>query len=672
MSQPLRLEEWDHVKIAIREKPLSDSEKSKVQVMLKVDADQIIAFYPESKEGLLFNYDYFFPEDSTQMDLFQTVGMEVVELIMNGYSACVLAYGPAATGKTHTFFGSDQEPGIIQLTTKELLHRIETSPPNLQFRVKLSYWEMSNTEIRDALSIENTANLCVRKNKEAGGIYIPGLTEVDITSWNELDDYIMHGNINRIKLAAQRGARWHGFVLLKITIEDSDRPNHLIYNTLTFGHLKGADRVGQHGASGEILRYGSSINQSISILGSAMLHAVELRRRKLAEASPEDVDKVQEKLPQLSESLFTESKLTQVLTGPLSGTVATVMLSTVSTLNYHETTDTLENLQNAWQIATTLKRSIHITEAGRVWKELQKAETKLPQSNLALGHPLTEIEEEVRRLQDKYAILLSGEAAPGQASETRVDIDRLPSAVETDRRHHQKWKQNVIASKIHGTRNKIYVPTKGQSSKECNTYRGQWKAGLKDGCGEQITKLTKFEGEWKEGMRDGKGVLWKRKNEKSEWVRIYKGEWRRDKRHGRGIYWYENGDVYEGYFEDGMRAAVGKIFLANGDKIEGQWKWDMVEGWATHYLKNGDRFEGHWRQGMKEGPGAFFFHSRKQLYKGEWSKDVARSGSLEDMSTKVSSESSRFLPRVEVLNPKEILAKEKEKVCTQFPLFIPC
>eukprot|EP01062_Namystynia_karyoxenos_P034659 TRINITY_DN253_c1_g1_i1.p1 TRINITY_DN253_c1_g1~~TRINITY_DN253_c1_g1_i1.p1 ORF type:complete len:720 (+),score=289.68 TRINITY_DN253_c1_g1_i1:83-2242(+) len=658
----LRLEEWDHLKIAVREKPLSEEERARVEVMIKTDNDKLIAFYPDSREGLLYNYDYFFPEDTTQMDVFQTVGMEMVELVMNGYSACCLAYGPSATGKTHSLFGSDQEPGLIQLTTKELLHRFETSPQNLQFTVKFSYWEMNNTEIRDALQIENTANLPVRKNKQMGGVYIPGLTEVDITSWNELDDYIMHGNINRIRLSEERGARWHGFLKLKITMEDAERPNHMIYTTLTFGHLKGSDRVGRKGAAGEVLRHGSSINQSITILGSAMLHAVEMRRRKLAEADPSEVDRVQDALPELSESIFTESKLCQVLTGPLSGTVATVMIGTVSTLEYHETTDTLENLQNAQQITCALKRAVHVTQAGKVWRQLQDAESQLPQTQLAAGHPLTEIEEKVRKLQEQYAHLLARSQRPDTPPTQAGEPPPLRSALETDPRHHQPWKQNVIKSKIHGSRNTIYVPTEGKIGQIGNTYKGQWKAGLKEGWGLQLTELTKYEGEWRSGRREGRGTLWRRGDAKAAWVRVYKGEWRKDKPHGRGIKWYPNGDVYEGYFEDGRRAAVGKIFLANGDKIEGQWKADMVEGWATLYLKNGDRFEGHWSRGMKEGPGVWYYEGRQQVYRGEWVKDVAKCGTVEDMAKKTTNEASHFIPRVEVKDHEKLLEKEREKI----------
>ena len=53
---------FDHIKIAIRERPLSEEEKGAVQVMLRTDNEKLIAFYPESKEGLVYNYDYFYPE----------------------------------------------------------------------------------------------------------------------------------------------------------------------------------------------------------------------------------------------------------------------------------------------------------------------------------------------------------------------------------------------------------------------------------------------------------------------------------------------------------------------------------------------------------------------------------------------------------------------------------
>lgn len=60
--------DFDHVKVALRCRPLSEEEKAKVQVIVKPDRNRLIAFYPDSKEGLLYNYDYFFPEEARPHD----------------------------------------------------------------------------------------------------------------------------------------------------------------------------------------------------------------------------------------------------------------------------------------------------------------------------------------------------------------------------------------------------------------------------------------------------------------------------------------------------------------------------------------------------------------------------------------------------------------------------
>ena len=35
---------------------------------------------------------------------------------------------------------------------------------------------------------------------------------------------------------------------------------------------------------------------------------------------------------------------------------------------------------------------------------------------------------------------------------------------------------------------------------------------------------------------------------------------------------YPNGDIYDGYFTDGIREGRGKYFYVNGDKYDGEWK----------------------------------------------------------------------------------------------------
>lgn len=638
-----RAEIFERLKIAVRERPLSEEEKAHVQVMLRTDNDKLIAFYPESKEGLVYNYDLFFPEEATQDDVFQSVGREMVDLVVGGYSSNCVVFGPSASGKTHTLFGSDHEPGLIQAATKMLFRRLEESGDDYEHRVYLTYWEMNSDQVKDALNVQNPKPLNVRRTPL--GFQVVNLTQVEVHSWDHLDEYLMQGNIKRIQLSEERNARWHGFV--KLTVESTDRETagQMVTRTMTFAQLKGPDRVGQKGARGDVLVHGSNINKSISLLCSAILHAVEFRRKGIVKVTDESEHR---KLIEKSQSFFMESKFTQLMSQLLCGTEACFLVGTVCGLDYHEATDALENLQNAQQLTASLKRNETLTERGKMMKQLSKEEGRLPPSTLAEGHPLSELEEHVQRLRDRLAG--AAPSIPEQQRTTSIPEPVVPGEL-------QKWKQSVIKSKIHGDRARIYIPTTAKGKP--NTYEGQWSKGRREGFGEHITGNTKYKGEFRGGLRDGEGTLWTRPDEASEWVRVYKGGWRMNKRHGRGVNYYHNGDIYDGFFEDGLRSTIGKLYFANGDRVEGQFRKDVIEGWATLYCKTGDWFEGHWRDHMREGPGVWYYESRQQCYRGEWSKSIPKFGVLEDFPNKETWSKSSFVPRVGLQDYQSVLEKQR-------------
>src|SRR3989338_10006902 len=143
---------FDHLKIAVRERPLADGEASHVQVVLRTDQDKLIAFYPSSKEGLVYNYDHFFPAEATQSDIFHAIGDEMVSLAVNGFSTTFIGVGPSSAGKTHTMFGSDQEAGLIQHVTREIFNQVHASSDDFAWKITAQYFEVNGDDICDALS----------------------------------------------------------------------------------------------------------------------------------------------------------------------------------------------------------------------------------------------------------------------------------------------------------------------------------------------------------------------------------------------------------------------------------------------------------------------------------------------------------------------------------------
>ena len=47
---------------------------------------------------------------------------------------------------------------------------------------------------------------------------------------------------------------------------------------------------------------------------------------------------------------------------------------------------------------------------------------------------------------------------------------------------------------------------------------------------------------------------------------------------GRATASYPNGELYDGYFLDGIREGRGKYNYTNGDKYDGEWKQNMKHG----------------------------------------------------------------------------------------------
>ena len=754
-----RGEAFDRVKVAVRERPLQEEEKGKTQLMLRAENDKLVAFFPNSREGLLYNYDYFFPEEASQLDIFQSIGVEMVLLTLDGYSSSVVSYGASGTGKTHTMFGSDHEAGLIQLATKELFSRIDAYGTQRDYSVAMTYWEMSCDKIEDALvqyrgtegatvtgreagadnnnnTINNNAtfngsasagtqragrggtggfvshSLRSRRTRtgSAGGtivgapgaalftpssfgvqraeegVFITNLTKVPIPSWEALDEVLMNGNVRRIHLAEERSARWHGFVKLYVSYTDASDPDRIVSATMTFAHLKGADRVGQKGARGDVLTQGAAINKSLSLFNSAMIHALDYRRKHLARAKADtEVAEIIAK----SQSFFMESKLTQVLGQCVGGLECAFVIGTVSALDYHEATDTLEVLQSAQQFTAMVRRRDKLTEKGLLKLRITKAEQRLPPTNMAEGHPLSEIEEHVMKLRRRLN-QMEGIEEPDEDEELRVRARVEHSPIDTAG-EDRLWKASALASKLHGDRNTVYIPntnakTMTKSARAAaassaaaaaaaaaassrpvvNTYQGQWAHGKKDGYGRHETETTRYEGGWKAGLRDGEGTLWTRKDGKSEWVRVYTGGWRRDKRDGIGHdFGSKDGDVYEGGFREGKRAGIGKMFLPNGDRIEGQFRDGSANGLAMLYRKNGDWFEGSWCNGLREGAGIYHYVTKKQLYVGEWHLGTPKTGVFHDAPEKADNSESSFVPRVWLPGGGDGIVEEQKHLLAQ-------
>ena len=74
-----------------------------------------------------------------------------------------------------------------------------------------------------------------------------------------------------------------------------------------------------------------------------------------------------------------------------------------------------------------------------------------------------------------------------------------------------------------------------------------------------------------------------------------------DKFHGYGVLEYRNGDIYEGFFKDGLFSGKGTYYYNVRDsriKYEGEWLNDKPNGYGVLEYKNGKIQKGNWKKGF--------------------------------------------------------------------------
>lgn len=84
--------------------------------------------------------------------------------VLMGYNGTIFAYGQTSSGKTHTMEGVMGDPhlqGIIPRIVNDIFNHIYAMEENLEFHIKVSYFEIYMDKIRDLLDGKTTKEIIV-------------------------------------------------------------------------------------------------------------------------------------------------------------------------------------------------------------------------------------------------------------------------------------------------------------------------------------------------------------------------------------------------------------------------------------------------------------------------------------------------------------------------------
>ncbi|XP_014346035.2 uncharacterized protein LOC102356132 [Latimeria chalumnae] len=229
--------------------------------------EEILVIHNGSKKKLYF--DKVYAPDSTQEEVFEGT-LPIITSCVDGFSVCILAYGQTGSGKTYTMMGPKDNPGVNIRSIRELLHLCQKRE-TIKYTLKISMLEIYNETVQDLLSKSNNHHLEIRTWGKT--ISIPGLTEIEVTTEDEIRNVMNLGEKNRTIASTKmniESSRSHLMLILRVDGVDSIS-GVVSHGSLTVCDLAGSERISKTEATGQRLVEAAAINKSLTSLGQVFM-----------------------------------------------------------------------------------------------------------------------------------------------------------------------------------------------------------------------------------------------------------------------------------------------------------------------------------------------------------------------------------------------------------------
>ena len=383
-----------------------------------------------------FPFDKVFTEKDNNKTIFNSIIINLVDNILQGYNSTALAYGVTGAGKTHTMFGdllnnncninniNKTEEGICMYAVDYLFKKI-SELKNKVFTIKISYLELYNEQVIDLLTIKPSNEGIMIVEDPNKGVLLPGLSELIVKDSEEVYNYILKGNSRRTMGSTgqnQFSSRSHA--ILEINIEQCEKnieKSDILISKMLYVDLAGSEKGGKEKIRRE---EGGNINKSLLALGNC-------------------INILSDKNKKNSFVPYRDSKLTRLLKDSLGGNIATIMIACVSPcpLTYEETHSTLKYASRANKIEKKVTKN---------YKEIDQSTVQYREMISSLRNEITHLKDIIRSQHDKIRNKNLSVWKKNVNEENKIDLDKKNNKNDVD-----DDDENILSNSIFSNNNLI-------------------------------------------------------------------------------------------------------------------------------------------------------------------------------------------------------------------------
>ncbi|XP_045125799.1 kinesin-like protein KIF28P [Portunus trituberculatus] len=132
-----------------------------------------------------------------QNTVYNDLGGGVLANAWAGYNSTLFAYGQTGSGKSWSVIGYGSNKGIVPLFCNDLFNGITQNTEEKEFEVRFSMLEIYNEVVHDLLNpTKSKKGLKVRQHPKKG-FYAEGLKLALVTNYNEIEQKMNEGTVNR-------------------------------------------------------------------------------------------------------------------------------------------------------------------------------------------------------------------------------------------------------------------------------------------------------------------------------------------------------------------------------------------------------------------------------------------------------------------------------------------